>query len=88
MYEALRFASMLGAARGLGRDEALDVIALTKVLPKVHGSRQRLQPVLEALITFADGSPESPEPRLPTTAAKVRRMLSVLQEAQFVSFTE
>ena len=88
MYEALRFASMLGAARGLGRDQALDVIALTKVLPKVHGSRQRLQPVLEALIAFADGSSESSEPRLPTTAAKVRRMLSVLQEAQFVSFTE
>jgi 5-methylcytosine-specific restriction protein B len=88
MYEALRFASMLGAARGLGRDQALDVIALTKVLPKVHGSRQRLQPVLEALIAFADGPPESPEPRLPATAAKARRMLSVLQEAQFVSFTE
>ena len=88
MYEALRFASMLGAARGLGRDQALDVIALTKVLPKVHGSRQRLQPVLEALIAFADGPPEPSEPRLPATAEKARRMLSVLQEAQFVSFTE
>jgi MoxR-like ATPase len=88
MYEAMRFASMLGAARGLGRDEVLDVIALTKVLPKIHGSRQRLQPVLEALITFAEGSPDAPEPRLAETAAKARRMLRVLQEAQFVSFTE
>jgi MoxR-like ATPase len=88
MYEALRFASMLGAARGLGRDEVLDVIALTKVLPKIHGSRQRLQPVLEALIAFAEGSPEAPEPRLAATAVKAQRMLTVLQEAQFVSFTE
>jgi 5-methylcytosine-specific restriction protein B len=88
MYEALRFASMLGAARGLGRDEVLDVIALTKVLPKIHGSRQRLQPVLEALIAFAEGSPEGPEPRLAATAVKAERMLTVLQEAQFVSFTE
>jgi 5-methylcytosine-specific restriction protein B len=88
MYEALRFASMLGGSRGLARDEVLDAIALTKVLPKIHGSRQRLQPVLEALIVFAEGSPEAPEPRLPATVAKARRMLKVLQEAQFVSFTE
>jgi 5-methylcytosine-specific restriction protein B len=88
MYEALRFASLLGAASGLGRDEALDATALTKVLPKIHGSRQRLQPVLEALIAFAEGSPDASEHRLPTTAAKVRRMLNVLLEAQFVSFTE
>jgi 5-methylcytosine-specific restriction protein B len=88
MYEALRFASMLGGSRGLGRDEVLDAIALTKVLPKIHGSRQRLQPVLEALIAFAEGLPETPEPRLPATVAKARRMLKVLQEAQFVSFTE
>jgi MoxR-like ATPase len=88
MYEALRFASMLGGSRGLGRDEVLDAIALTKVLPKIHGSRQRLQPVLEALIAFAEGSPETPEPRLPATVAKARRMLKVLREAQFVSFTE
>ena len=77
MYEALRLASMLGASRGLGRDEVLDAIALTKVLPKIHGSRQRLQPVLETLITFAEGSPETPEPRLPATVTKARRMLKV-----------
>jgi MoxR-like ATPase len=88
MYEALRFASLLGAASGLGRDEALDAAALTKVLPKIHGSRQRLQPVLEALIAFAEGSPDASEHRLPATAAKARRMLNVLLEAQFVSFTE
>jgi 5-methylcytosine-specific restriction protein B len=88
MYEALRFASMLGVARGLGRDEALDAIALTKVLPKIHGSRQRLEPVLRDLISFAEGAPESIDERLPTTATKARRMLDVLLEAQFVSFTE
>jgi 5-methylcytosine-specific restriction protein B len=88
MYEALRFASLLGAASGSGRDEALDVTALTKVLPKVHGSRQRLQPVLEALVAFAEGSSEASEHRLPNTAAKAQRMLNVLLEAQFVSFTE
>jgi MoxR-like ATPase len=88
MYEALRFASMLGAALDLTRDEALDAIALTKVLPKIHGSRSRLQPVLEKLVAFAEGSSDALEPRLPATAAKAQRMLDVLKDAQFVSFTE
>jgi 5-methylcytosine-specific restriction protein B len=88
MYESLRFAALLGEALSLDRDDVLDAIALTKVLPKVHGARQRLEPVLRDLITFADGERESGEPRLPATGAKSRRMLDVLLEAQFVSFTE
>ena len=88
MYEALRFASMLGASRGLGRDQVLDAIALTRILRGFTALGSAFQPVLEALIAFAEGSPETPEPRLPATATKARRMLKVLQEAQFVSFTE
>lgn len=87
MYEALRFAAFLSAARGLARDDALDAVALTKVLPKVHGSRQRLEPVLTSLVAFAQGADES-QPRLPWTLRKASRMRQVLLEAQFVSFTE
>ena len=41
-----------------------------------------------SLISFAQGNPEAAEPRLPATVAKAQRMLDVLLEAQFVSFTE
>jgi hypothetical protein len=77
---------------GADRDHALDLITVTKILPKVHGSRQRLEPVLRALIAFAIGdsreSDDEPEVRLPITKEKLDRMLATLLDAQFVSFTE
>jgi 5-methylcytosine-specific restriction protein B len=80
---------MLEGVRASGRDEVLDAIVKTKLLPKMHGSRQRLQPVLEVLIEFAQGgAEEASDARLPMTFAKATRMLQVLREAQFVSFTE
>jgi 5-methylcytosine-specific restriction protein B len=88
MYEALRFAAILGVALGFGGDDALDALVITKILPKVHGSRQRLDPILGKLIAFAAGGTDEADPRLPATFAKATRMLEVLREAQFVSFTE
>jgi hypothetical protein len=93
VFEALRFAALLHSTAGADRDHVLDFITVTKLLPKVHGSRQRLEPILRDLIAFATGdSGESaaaaPEVRLPLTREKLDRMLTILLDAQFVSFTE
>ncbi len=93
VFEALRFAALLHTATGADRDQALDFITVTKLLPKVHGSRQRLEPILRDLIAFAtsdSGESVGPEPeiRLPLTKEKLDRMLETLLDAQFVSFTE
>jgi 5-methylcytosine-specific restriction enzyme B len=92
VFEALRFAALLHATMGADRDQALDFITVTKLLPKVHGSRQRLEPVLRSLIVFASGDASSTgsetTARLPRAKEKLDRMLHTLLDAQFVSFTE
>jgi MrcB-like, N-terminal domain len=92
VFEALRFAAFLHATMGADRDQALDFITVTKLLPKVHGSRQRLEPVLRDLIAFASGDASltgsEPGARLPRAKEKLERMLKILLDAQFVSFTE
>ena len=88
LYESLRFAALASSA-GLGSaDTVLDYIVMTKVLPKVHGSRQRLETPLLALQDWAQGEAASDEARLPRSAAKIARMLQILRDAQFVTFTE
>jgi 5-methylcytosine-specific restriction protein B len=97
MAESLRFAAVYGAAGTPDLDDVLDLIAMQKLLPRLHGSRRRLEPVLQKLIEWA-GPPDSVlenqspvatvGPRLPSTAAKLQRMLASLQANQFVSFTE
>jgi MoxR-like ATPase len=92
VFEALRFAALLNATTGADRNHALDFITVTKLLPKVHGSRKRLEPVLHGLITFATGDSGSMDTdaiaRLPRAKEKLDRMLTILLDAQFVSFTE
>jgi MrcB-like, N-terminal domain len=93
VFEALRFAALLHRATDATRDHALDFITVTKLLPKVHGSRQRLEPVLRELTAFAtgdSGGSAGPEAhvRLPLAKEKLDRMLVTLLDAQFVSFTE
>jgi len=93
VFEALRYAALLHATIGATRDGALDLITVTKLLPKIHGSRQRIESVLRGLIEFAAGDssgslPSGTEARLPLTLEKLERMLQTLLDAQFVSFTE
>ena len=62
---------------------------LAKLLPKMHGTRARVETPLRALRDFAVGDADSDgPPRMPLTVRKLDRMLAVLIEAQFVSFTE
>jgi 5-methylcytosine-specific restriction protein B len=71
-----------------GRWEVMDRILLTKLLPKMHGTRTRVEQPLRALREFAHGPDENQAPRMPLSVAKLDRMLDVLADAQFVSFTE
>jgi len=88
LYESLRYAALLGAMGFTSRARVLDRIVLTKLLPKMHGTRSRLEKPLTELLHFAQGTGDPTEPLLPLTASKAGRMLAVLREAQFVSFTE
>jgi hypothetical protein len=87
-YESLRYAAMLGVMGVHDRWDVMDRVLLTKLLPKMHGTRSRVEKPLRGLHEFAQGSGDDPAPRMPLSAAKLDRMLEVLVDAQFVSFTE
>lgn len=95
-YESQRLAAALQRLGVTSSDEALDHVVLLKILPRIHGSRRRAEPVLRKLREFAGGSAESQDeaaqdlvpPRLPMTANKVARMLRAAEINQFVSFTD
>lgn len=102
-YEAVRFASLAEEA-GLSDDDAvLDRVVMQKILPRLHGSRRRLELPLLALAQFSRdptepastdeklptlGVEDASDPALPQSYAKVLRMLRSLRVNQFVSFTE
>lgn len=92
--EGIRFASIYSA---LGRSdwrEALDLIMLQKILPRIHGSRARVEEPLKSLERFCffldddESKPLDGEPALAMSLLKVRRMLRLVRANQFVSFTE
>jgi 5-methylcytosine-specific restriction protein B len=95
MAESLRFAAIYSGTGRNDLNEILDLIAMQKLLPRLHGSRRRLETVLRALMSWSGldeaaqaGEPGDQPPRLPRTAAKLQRMFASLQANQFVSFTE
>lgn len=101
-FEARRFATLYYASGRQKWQEALDLQVLQKVLPRLHGSRRRLEPVLNAIATFcidpthipsavegsADIFPDELAPALPRSFRKLHRMTRVLRANQFVSFHE
>jgi 5-methylcytosine-specific restriction protein B len=95
-HESLRLTAALEQVGVSTRDALLDHVVLLKVLPRIHGSRRRAEPVLKRLAAFA-ADPEGPAdadpstmtaPALPMTMSKVRRMLRSVEINQFVSFTD
>jgi len=89
LHESLRYAALLEAVGVDGRWAVLDRIVLTKLLPKMHGTRSRVETPLRELRKFASGDGGEGAPAaMPLAARKLDRMLAVLVEAQFVSFTE
>jgi 5-methylcytosine-specific restriction protein B len=99
-FDATRFACLFHGLGGIAADDALDLQVLQKVLPRVHGSRRQVEPLLISLLRYAWSikaetdatfNPENPgagTPRLPHTYAKIRRMLTRVRANQYVSFTE
>ena len=53
MAESLRFAAIYAGSGTTDLDEVLDLIAMQKLLPRLHGSRRRLEPVLRGLMSWA-----------------------------------
>lgn len=86
LYEILRFCAFFAATGDTDVDTALDLAMMQKVLPKVHGSRRRVEPVLNALAELSLGA--GPAPRLPITHYKITRMIESVRANQFVSFAE
>lgn len=86
LYEILRFCAFFAATGDTDGDTALDLAIMQKVLPKVHGSRRRVEPVLTRLAELAQG--DGPTPRLPVTHSKILRMIDSVRANQFVSFAE
>ena len=104
-YEAIRFAAISESAGMEGLDAVLDRIVMQKVLPRLHGSRRRLELPLLSLAEYCRDLPETSSsdeklptlnveqvstvgPRLPSSHAKLVRMLHNLRANQFASFTE
>jgi 5-methylcytosine-specific restriction protein B len=93
LTEALRFFSIYDAIAGAGWLQALDLILLQMILPRIHGSRPRVEPILTDLEGYCtnvrsvdlDGTST---PDLPLSQSKVGRMLRIVRANQFVSFTE
>ena len=89
LYEALRYAAFLYATGVEDRWSVLDRIMLTKLLPKVHGTRARVETELREMKSFAaEEDEQTSRQRMPLSVDKLDRMIRVLIEAQFVSFTE
>jgi hypothetical protein len=90
---------MLAATGETSVDSALDQVVLLKVLPRIHGSRRRVEPVLNRLARYTEdpgaGVSELEKEtaiasavRLKAARAKIDRMTNVLRANQFVSFSE
>ena len=92
--EGIRFASIYSALRQSDWREALDLIMLQKILPRIHGPRARVEEPLKSLERFCfflsddESKPLDGEPALVMSLLKVRRMLRLVRANQFVSFTE
>jgi len=86
LYEILRFCAFFAATGDTDAHTALDLAMMQKVLPKVHGSRRRVEPVLSELGALAFGA--GSVPRLPVTHHKIGRMIESVRANQFVSFAE
>ena len=85
--ESMRFAAVLEAMGIDDEDEVWDWIVMSKLLPRVHGSRRQLEAFLDWLHKFALGDDPNKPPR-PLVARKVGRMLVALRANQFAGFAE
>ena len=81
-------------------DQALDIQIIQKILPKLHGTRAKLEEPLRKLFDFCDGQKTTiadeqvkkvqsyPGARFPRSAGKIAQMLGQLSIQGYVSFIE
>jgi 5-methylcytosine-specific restriction protein B len=83
-HEMVRFVLLHKALSGAQWQlaQALDAQVLQKLLPRLHGSARKLEPVLEALATFCT------KHALSASQEKIGRMQKRLQTDGFASFAE
>ncbi len=93
-----RFIALSKNLAGMTDDEAIDAAMVQKLLPKLHGSRKKLEPVLKALWSMcgtgneldmnlsADSIPNVTKYKL--TADKILRMYKGAVNNSFTSFAE
>lgn len=103
-YEALRFGAILAATGMTDPFAALDRQIMQKILPRLHGSRRKLESALCALgaecVQSANEVPDDLAQRfdplspstlpviMPLSFDKIQRMLRALRLNQFTSFSE
>ncbi|HUR00085.1 MAG TPA: DUF3578 domain-containing protein [Gemmatimonadaceae bacterium] len=101
-HEAVRFHAVLSAVGENSWRVALDFQIMQKILPRLSGSRQRLEPTLRRLLEFCasltystaaeslqdTGASAPAEPLLPMSHFRVSRLLTAVQVNQFASFAE
>lgn len=78
------------------KSEIIDAAIMQKLLPKLHGSRRKLSPILEALGTlclnngakFNDPNMNSSDIKYPLSFDKIQRMYQALLDNGFTSYAE
>ncbi len=96
--EIYRFiANAKSCAEGMTEDEILDAAIVQKLLPKLHGSRKKLEPALKALwglcmqsdhITDTITRDNVTYAKFPEAADKIQRMMQTALDNGFTSFAE
>jgi hypothetical protein len=84
--EALRLAAILPEC-GVPEESVTDMVVMSKILPRVHGSRRQLEPFLRWLEAEAVGTDQA-KPLMPLVARKTKRMLASLLVNQYAGFAE
>ena len=95
--EISRYLHFAGEDKGMGTDEAIDTAILQKLLPKLHGSRKKLVPVLTSMwqLCLNDGVSKeidvefnATDFKYPESAEKIQRMYHAVVDNGFTSFAE
>ena len=96
--EIYRFiANAKALAKDLTEDEILDAAIVQKLLPKLHGSRKKLEPALKALWGLCMQAEHTTEAitrenleyaKFPESADKIQRMMQTALDNGFTSFAE
>lgn len=98
-HEMSRYITVAKCFTDMTDDESVDSAIVQKLLPKVHGARKKVAPILKALwmvcykeegadLDTLDAMPSNDAFKYPLTAEKTWRMFQIAQDNGFTSFAE